>query len=429
MFHRDRIHGDRGRVVSPAAFEGVFSRLSAAVGLFCVVFTFAVMTWAGSARAADPDGERAHLYVGYDVAVDVTAADASAARQQALEEGQKRALVQVMRRLTLSSDYDRLPQVGPKTLNRLVRSIDITDERVAATRYRARLNVRFDPQGVRDLLRDARLPFAVAVHPPVLVVPLQDGLDGAALWSDVNPWFRAWQAQANRRGLVPFVTPLGDLGDRAVLDAVAAWRNDRVALSALGARYGVNAVVVSLASLTADPVSGSPAIDASIRDIETADGNVTINGARVQMKATQSAAVADDGADTGDEVAEPSQEVAALSEQAVRALITRVTDAWKQANLLDFGNQGTLTVVAFYDNAADWAALRREVMEVSFIESVSVQAITTGGAEMELRYLGSPAQLASALARRGLVLAKEDNGWTLHRASSQQPMMTASPGR
>lgn len=363
------------------------------------------------------------------MAVDVTAADASAARQQALEEGQKRALVQVMRRLTLSSDYDRLPQVGPKTLNRLVRSIDITDERVAATRYRARLNVRFDPQGVRDLLRDARLPFAVAVHPPVLVVPLQDGLDGAALWSDVNPWFRAWQAQANRRGLVPFVTPLGDLGDRAVLDAVAAWRNDRVALSALGARYGVNAVVVSLASLTADPVSGSPAIDASIRDIETADGNVTINGARVQMKATQSAAVADDGADTGDEVAEPSQEVAALSEQAVRALITRVTDAWKQANLLDFGNQGTLTVVAFYDNAADWAALRREVMEVSFIESVSVQAITTGGAEMELRYLGSPAQLASALARRGLVLAKEDNGWTLHRASSQQPMMTASPGR
>lgn len=399
-----------------------FGRSAAVAALFgLLVVALAATAGVGQAFVADPAGEREHLYVGHDVAVDVTAADANTARRQALAEGQSRALAQVMRRLTRSRDHDRLPQVGAQTLNRLVRSIDIADERVAATRYRARLTVRFDPKGVRGLLRDARMPFAVAVHPPVLVVPVQDGAEGATLWRDRNPWFDAWRARANRRGLVPFVTPLGDLADRGVLGAMAAWRNDRAALSALGARYGVDAVVVSSASLTADPVSGDPAIDAAIRDIATADGRVTISGARVQITTAQATTAASGSGARGEAGAGPADEIATLSEQAVDALMTRVTDAWKQANLLDFATQRTITVVAYHDSAADWAALRRDVEEVSFVESTSVRAITTGGAEMELRYFGSPAQLASAFARRGLDLAEEEDGWVLRRVSPSAP--------
>ena len=101
------------------------------------------------------------------IPVDATAADAVAAREQALRQGQIEGMRRLLRRLVPAEDYGRLPAVGPGEIERYVQNFEIADERVASDQYLARLTVRYDPDAVRELLQARGLPYAEAASMPL----------------------------------------------------------------------------------------------------------------------------------------------------------------------------------------------------------------------------------------------------------------------
>ena len=219
--------------------------------------------WPGTSARAQSGAD---LFQVSGIKVDATAADAVAAREQALLQGQTEGLRRLMRRLVPAEQHGRLPSVGPAEIERYVQNFEIADEQVGTNRYLARLTVRYEPDAVRELLQGAELGYAETVSQPIVVLPVYRIAGGAQLWPENNPWWQAWADHMDLERLLRLVLPLGDLQDMAAVTADQALAGDPAALAALGRRYGSDDVLVAIAT----PRGGAAAGPAGARPAPTA---------------------------------------------------------------------------------------------------------------------------------------------------------------
>ena len=143
------------------------------------------------------------------IPVDASAADAVAAREQALVQGQVEGLRRLLRRLAPADAYGRLPVVGPAEIERYVQNFEIAEEQVASNRYLAQLTVGYQPDAVRELLQDHGLSYAERVSEPVVILPVyrtgarrrscgprttHGGRRGPSIWipSGCSVWSSRW---------------------------------------------------------------------------------------------------------------------------------------------------------------------------------------------------------------------------------------------
>ena len=114
-----------------------------------VTVLFFVMLSAGSVRAAPIDTK---MFSASGIQVDVTAKTAAAAREQAMQDGQKRALMVVMERITPSYVVEQLPELVPDDILNFVQDISVLNEKTSSVRYMATLEVRFKGKSIADVL-------------------------------------------------------------------------------------------------------------------------------------------------------------------------------------------------------------------------------------------------------------------------------------
>ncbi|MCB1884570.1 MAG: DUF2066 domain-containing protein [Geminicoccaceae bacterium] len=325
--------------------------------------------WAGGwngALAAD-------AYVIRGIDVDATAADAVSARTQAMDEAQAEGLRRLMGALSEGGTDATLPSLEGVDLDRYVRSIDVEKEQVAATRYVATLAVAYDRDAVDRLMQGARAPVVLRPTRPLLVVPVVEGN------APGDAWAAAWRADDLGLGLLDVVVAQGDAGI------------DEAALRDLAARNGTDdAVVVEAGPL--DP--NEPEGPVAYRLVEaTGWPKGPIEGR----------AVAVDGGDP----------YRLAAEQA----LARLEEAWKKGNLVRLDRAATLSVRVPLAGLREWVQIRRGMERLPEIREVVIDALSQREATLRLRYVGGREQLLDALARQGLRLSRELDGWRLQRAA------------
>ncbi|MBL4614490.1 MAG: DUF2066 domain-containing protein [Magnetovibrio sp.] len=140
-------------------------RIGSALGLvFVLLFTGVGLFPSTSVEAAAP-----RLFEVSNVTVDVTSDSAATARVQAMAEGEKKAFILLLKRLTLQAYHNRLPDIGAAQITELVQDFTVAEEKASTVRYIAKLNYRFRAKGVRALLDEYGLPFAETSSKPVLM--------------------------------------------------------------------------------------------------------------------------------------------------------------------------------------------------------------------------------------------------------------------
>ena len=154
------------------------------------------------------------------VAVDATAADTNLARANALAAGYREALTQVFERLVLDEDIDRLPRLSETQIAQMISGFEIANERVTSTRYRANLNIKFKPEGIRLALRTA--------------------------------------------GLVPLILPMGDETDVRLVGVQQALAGDAIALERIAKRYGAREALSVIAVPSKDLETGMLRLDVTL---------------------------------------------------------------------------------------------------------------------------------------------------------------------
>jgi hypothetical protein len=364
-------------------------------GLFAMMAAVAALLVAFSAAAAG----RADLFV-VSVPVDATAANANAARDAARLDGARRAYAALLDRLTLARDRARLPPASDATLNDLIQGFEVGNERHSTVRYLADYTFHFRADAIERLLREQGIPFAETPSKPLIVLAVLESDKGPVLWDDPNPWREAWGNAKLPQGLVPFVVPLGEIEDVTTIDAAAAESGDAAHLRAISAKYSDGDVLVTRATMRV--AGGSKAVD------------VTTTRFAPGEPGSEQSWVASFTANAG----ESDRDF--LTRAAVGVAET-VTDAWKQANIIDFRQTGTLVVSVPLTDLSSWIAVRGRLGAVPAIQRLELTALDRQRALVTLHYVGSAAQLRTALAQRDLDLGGSDPDWVLQRRGAATP--------
>ncbi|MGH6904002.1 MAG: DUF2066 domain-containing protein [Geminicoccaceae bacterium] len=323
------------------------------------------------------------------IPVDATAADAVAAREEALLQGQIEGLRRLLRRLVPAAEHDRLPVVGAGQIQGYVANFEIADERVSADRYLAQLTVGYEPDAVRELLQGAALPYAETVSMPLVVLPVYRAADGPRLWPDGNPWWQAWADHLDTERLLRLVLPLGDLQDMATVTADAALAGDTAALAALAARYGGEDVLVASATPRGFG-DAAPALELEMR-----------RGGIGQANPPETV------------VARPGETLEELMAEAVVGLQDSLDERWKDPNLLRYDQLGTMVVDIPIARLSDWVEISRGLQGLSEVDQVDVTMFARDNVRAQIHYIGDQIRFEEALGRLGLALSREGESWRL----------------
>ena len=337
----------------------------------------------------------AGVYDVLGVRADVTAETAAAAQQQALEEAQQRALVTLIDRIVPQEERARLPQLDTALARQLLLDFQIVQENRSDVRYLATVDVRFDPQAVRGLLRGIPVPFAETQSKPLVVLPLYNGGSGALLWSDSNPWLAAWASRPGPGGLVPLVVPLGDLADLVAIDAAKAAAGDEGAFQQVAGNYGAGGVLVTRARPD-NPANPQRLVVEAYRN-----GG---QGEPLQL------VVAREGA-------EPVENLYA---RAAARVDDSLQETWKRQNVIAFDQQTRIAAAVEVYDLTQWGEVIARLRGVNLVDSIRVLRLTQREARLVVSFFGSNDRLATALAQQDLVLIGAPNiGWKIGRAEDR----------
>lgn len=365
-----------------------FGRIGS-LGLAFLLFTMSVPQHV--ARAAD-------IFTVTDIRVDERASDEVSAKSSAIAKGQREALQRLLERMTLRADHGRLPVVTDEVVSAALRDYAVSDERFGGGRYLATLLVRFKQEEVRNLLRQAAIPFAEVQSRPNLLLPVYQNAGSVILWDEPNPWFDTWLGRELPTGLVPLVLPLRDLTDISEISADQALAGETGRLQAIADKYDAFGTIVAAVQPSVDPVTNVPTLEVAMTT------HLPAEPSRVATRTVRGT---------------PEEGEDALLSRAADELVVELEEAWKRDNLEQPGSQQQIRVVVPISRLSQWLDVKRKMSSVPSVKELAVARLSVREAEVNVTFLGQPDQLRRALALKDLDMtyALERDAWVVRSKS------------
>ncbi len=339
-----------------------------------IVFAVVLAVWGFNTRANAANS----LFTVENVAVDVTAANAIEARQQAFEEAQLMAFGELTKRMLSApqlSDYANLPV---QTISSLVQDYEVKDEKLSAKRYIGTYTFRFRDTAVKRYFSQSGQQYTDVPSRPTLILPFLETANGTELW-DNNPWMTAWASNPNlASGLVPLVVPLGDVSDVSDIGEDEALNYSPRNLRTMVNRYAASEAVIAIAR---------------------PEGT----GLNIQLYRTDRARP-----EYVHQImarAVPNQSEAQLYASAVAKVKDALRQDWKQKTVVDT-TQASSTIQAHvsFSSLQEWAGFQRSLSRTPSVKNVSLKALSPRDAYIAIEYEGSLDRLRLALQQSDLVL-------------------------
>ena len=319
-----------------------------------------------SARAADP-----FTIVG--VPVDARGSSAIEAQTIAIREGQAEAASRLMERLTLESERrtNPLPPLSADGAARMIRALEIANERRSSNRYLGDITVAFKPRDVQSYIKNAGLTMITSQSRERLVLPFTGG--------QLNPdsdEYEAWSENRYINALTPIralsADVISSLGLYSLSPSIAG---DMDRLRDVGQIAGVEQILIA---------------------------NYTGGGIRVT----------DVSLDTGE-----TDQFVASGREAERQIVTRLEQEWKANTAVLAGQAEDMSVSVLYSSLQDWLALKEAIDGSAQIQDARLDAMSKDGALMTLTYAGDMDRLRRELAFKGVDIREDrDMGVVITRA-------------
>lgn len=355
-------------------------------GMRSALAGFIAAVSACGAAYAQEASEQAYTVGNYPV--DAVAANAVAAKQKALADGQQAAFRSLLKRLVPVTAYGQLDRVKSAQAAKLIDGVVVRQERTSATQYIASLDFAFQSQPVRDLLRREGIPFVDTQAPEIVLVPIY--LPAAAgqgpVPAELSPprgssmWRDAWAGLDLEHALSPI--KLGPPKSEVTADVVAQlMRGEGNALAGLGRVYSTDNVMLAVAQ----PDVAAKRLNVTLAGRDAVGAFVLKRSYRLTL---------DDVAYTG--------ELAAVV--ALGILEGRWKAMQTQAAPGVAGGYGASPVqmIVEFRNLQQWNELHRQIARLPGIENLAVGGLSARAADVAAYYPGGAEALAGALAAQGL---------------------------
>lgn len=353
-------------------------------GLIGIAVGLLLTAGAGIAPAAAQQS----VYQVSGISIDATAETAAQARETAIGDAHIGAMQALYRRMVMAPDVPRLPILTADQIASYVQDFSVANERSSAGRYLADFTFRFKRDAMRGLFQQYGVRFAETQSKPLVVLPVLGQGEAAQLWQEGNPWLRSWAEGRFDEGLVPIVTPLGDLSDVATITPLQALSGDGERLRTMASRYNSAGALVAQATLSGDPEQGTAALSVTASRFD--DGRLTTTGV---VNARQL----------------PGEDLPTLLARAATDVSAVEQNRWKQSNLLNFGTRETIFVTVPIGSLGAWLDIKRRLENISSVIAADVRKLKRAQVDLALTYLGTREQLTRALAQQDLQLTAQAN--------------------
>lgn len=218
----------------------------------CLFLIFAILAVADPASAQ----RYADLFSIDGIDMDVKGPTAEDARVGAFREAAKKGWAKLWDKLVDPSYKGQAPHITDGDVYRIVSAIDVSSERMSATRYIARFTITFDPGAMRSALARAGAGYTGSRNRAMLLMPwLVDG--GVSFVYDTgNPWAVAWAKFPLIRSQIDYIRADGTLGDAILLNPHEARARNPERVQTLLNRYRADGIVVAKAVLSRSAPGG-----------------------------------------------------------------------------------------------------------------------------------------------------------------------------
>ena len=356
--------------------------------ILCASLAGAAVLAAWAPVLAVPNAARNdEVYTVGNYPVDAQAANAVAAKEKALTEGQQSAFRSLLKRVVPVTEYDRLKRLSSLRSSDFFEGVSVRSERNSSTRYIASLDFSFRADSVRAVLQQEGIPFVEEQAREVIVVPVVRDANGTV---DAGAAARAWTGIWQSLDLEHTLTPLDlqRLKPEIHVDTLKMLMEGRGGERILAGEYGKPYVVMAIA----EP-------DAAAKRL-----NVTLVGidAVGPLNLKRSYKVFD--GDTG-----YAMELAAVVGQGV------IEGRWKalKTGTGTVAHGEEVSIEARYASLGEWSDMRRLLLGLPGLNDLKIETESAQGAGLKLRYPGGATALAAALRGRGLYLESGGGGWVL----------------
>jgi hypothetical protein len=332
-----------------------------------------------------------NVYTIKDVKVDVSAASATAARDQAFAQAQQTAFTQLAEQLLPESDFKAFKAPEAKAISPMIKDFEVTNEQLSSVRYIGTYTFRFRNSAVQSYFSGHNVRAVATESKPVLVLPFYEWGSRTVLWGAGNPWLAAWGRAETYKGLVPVTVPIGDAQDIADIGDTQALTFDATALAGLNARYEADRAVILIASPQWGSVAAAP--DAvppvlSVKVYKTMGGKPAF-------------------ATTLKVIAEASDTPQSIYDRAVSVATKALQNDWKEQTVggTTSAAANAVRAVVPFTSQRDWVALQQQLRRLSGVASVKTVSLSTRKAVVEVGYDGTEDALRASLAQQGLNLS------------------------
>jgi len=311
--------------------------------IFTTLFSFLFLMIAGFAQAADP-------FTVSGIAVDATGETPIEAQTLAIRSGQARAANILLERLTVEGE--RLTKgtvpVSEDNAAKMIRAMEIDNEKRSATRYLGDITVAFNPSAMQAYLQQAGLTMISSQSRDRLVLPLSNGrVDTQSVW------FQAWEKSGAQHALTPIRALSADQAASLPLTAL-----DMNSLKQVGASFGVQQILI------ADDLGGLVKVtDLALDSGQRQEFNV--NGGPI-------------------------------------AVISKLENDWKQASVSVAASAVEIPVSILYSSHSEWLRLKEAINGSAQIQDARLDALSKDGALMTITYGGDMNRLRNELAFKGV---------------------------
>ena len=367
-----------------------------------------VLALPGAAGAA-PSQDKIFVIGNYPV--EARAADAVAAKEKAIADGQQAAFRSLLKRLVPVTAYRRLDALRDTRAADLIEGFAVRSERNSSTEYIASYDFSFQPDGVRRLLEQAGIPFLDRQAEPVTLVPVYrapgTGAGAQEPFSEArgsDAWLYAWKALDLANTITPLNLKPAKSGVRAeVINAMAG--GDVAATRAFASEHQAGTIVLAL--LEPDP--GNRRVRVTMAGQDSAGPFKLVRNYRL------------DGTDLT-----YTAELAAVISLAI------IEGRWKVTNVrggggsyggggsggattASHGQGNALRIAVEFSGMGEWQVISRQLAQTPDVADLEVEGLSARGARVALKYPGGAERLADALTEHGLTLRSAGGGWVLSR--------------
>lgn len=320
------------------------------------------------------------------VRIDQRAENASKARDMGIRNAAERAFAIVLDRL-LPTAEGQAQFMAAHDLDDFSDFTHIVEENNLEQRYIATLDFCFDAARLRQAMIAAGLQWSELQSPPILVVPVWKGPDGARAWYRDNKWLAGWwDAVASYNGLLSLRQLDRNLINERQFRGEDLADANPVKLAAAASLVKAEQIMVVMAALDYD--GSKPVITITARLFDK-------NGQLLTDILY------------GDQMILTNLDQDGLDEMRWK-IIAKMDSSWHMANLIDGAVADYLTVFMPVSSVKDWAKRLTALNEVAVVQSYDILSLDTKGGQVVLRLVGSREALGNALAAHKLELVDDD---------------------